>query len=48
MKALVTLMGITEGSLSEKYKDLTAQRCFGDPEEEVCWHFFFPKERVSC
>lgn len=37
---LVRLMGITEVSLSEKYKDLPAQRHFGDPEEEVCWHFF--------
>lgn len=30
MEALVRLMGITEGSVSEKYRNLPAQRCFGD------------------
>ena len=49
VEALVRLMGITEGSVSEKYRNLPAQRCFGDPKEEVCWNaIFFPKQKASC
>ena len=30
-----------EGSVSGKYGHLPGQRCFGDPEEEMCWNGFF-------
>ena len=34
-------MHIIEGSVSGKYGHLPGQRCFGDPEEEICWNGFF-------
>lgn len=35
MEALVRLMGITKGCISEKYRELQTQRHFEYPEEEL-------------